>query len=200
MELDASTLSGRDAYALMIACIVPRPVAWVSTASRDGGRNLAPFSYFMGVGSKPPMLAVSVGRRKNGPKDTSRNIRETGEFVVNLCPARLAEKMVATSGEFDASVDEFEVAGLAPAPSRVVAAPGVAESPVRMECRLHQIVEPAPGVDLVIGEVLHFHLDDDVLTDGRPDPAKLNPIARLGGRTYASLGAYFELDRPSSGG
>lgn len=200
MDIDASSLSGRDAYGLMISCVVPRPVAWVSTLSSSGQRNLAPFSFFMGVGSKPPMLAVSVGQRKGGPKDTARNIRNTREFVVNICSRSLAEKMVATSGEFPADVDEFDIAGLTPSTSVVVKPPGVLESPIRMECRLHQVIEPADNLDLVLGEVVHFHLDDSILTDGQPDPEKLDPVARLGGQKYASLGAIFELGRPGSGG
>lgn len=199
MEIAASTLSPRDVYAVMTACIVPRPVAWVSTLSKEGVRNLAPFSYFMGVGSKPPMLAVSVGHRRDASKDTGRNARETGEFVVNICTRLLAEKMAATAGEYEAHVDEFEVAGLTASESKSVRAPGVFESPVRLECKLHQVVEPSDNVDLLIGEVLHFHFDDSILTDGLPDAAKLDPVARLGGPWYASLGEIFAMERPKSG-
>jgi flavin reductase (DIM6/NTAB) family NADH-FMN oxidoreductase RutF len=201
MEIDTSSLASREAYALLIASIVPRPVAWVSTQDRAGNRNLAPFSFFMGVGSSPPMLAVSIGTRKGSAKDTARNIREVGDFVVNICTRDLAERMVATSAEVGPDVDEFVLAGLTACPSVRVSSPGVAESPVRMECRLQQVVEPAGRtLDLVIGEIVHVHLDDGILTDGLPDPSKWQPIARLGGPLYASLGEIFSIPRPSSGG
>ncbi|MBY0588458.1 flavin reductase family protein [bacterium] len=200
MEIPADSVSMREAYGLLISCIVPRPVAWVSTRSADGVANLAPFSFFMGVGSKPPMLAVSVGHRHGSSKDTARNIRETGEFVVNICTRSLADRMVATSAEVGPEIDEFQLAGLTPIDSLAIQAPGVAESPIRMECRLHSIVDPAPNpVDLVLGEVIHFHLDDSILTDSLPDPMKLDPVARLGGSLYASLGEIFPIGRPDGG-
>ena len=186
----------REAYGLLIASIVPRPVAWVSTRSSDGVLNLAPFSFFMGVGSKPPMLAVSVGQRRGNPKDTTKNIRDTKDFVVNICTKELAQKMVQSSAEVGPEVDEFTLAGLTPISSVAIAAPGVKESPIRMECRLHSIVDPAPNpVDLILGEIVHFHLDDAILTAGLPDPRKLNPICRLGKSDYAALGEIFSIPR-----
>lgn len=199
MEIASEDLSGREAYALMTASIVPRPVAWVSSLSTDGVRNLAPFSYFVGVGSKPPMLAVSVGWRKGSSKDTAANIRATEEFVVNLATGSLAEQMVATSAEVAAEVDEFALAGLTPCESTSIKAPGVKESPVRMECRLHQIVRPGENpVDLVLGKIVHFHIDDSILRDGLPDAGLLDPIARLGRQEYARLGNIFTIERPST--
>lgn len=197
MEIPASSLSMREAYGLLIASIVPRPVAWVSTRGTDGILNLAPFSFFMGVGSKPPMLAVSVGHRRRDPKDTARNIRDTKEFVVNICTKELAHKMVQSSAEVGPEVDEFTLAGLTPIPSTAIAVPGVKESPIRMECRLHSIVDPAPNpVDLILGEIVHFHLNDSILTAGQPDPRKLDPICRLGQNDYASLSDIFSIPRP----
>lgn len=198
MEISSSSLSFRDAYQLMISSIIPRPVAWISTIDIDGQCNVAPFSFFMGVGGKPPMLAVSVAKRHDDHKDTSRNIRETGEFVVNICPSRMAEKMVLTSGEYSHDVDEFQVAGLTPVPSTVIKPPGVGESPLRMECKLAQIIKPGDNpADLILGEIVHFHLDDAILEDGLPSPVKFDPIARLGGQNYASLTNIREIPRPS---
>ena len=197
MEIASSSLSFRDAYAMMISSIIPRPVAWISTVDGEGGMNVAPFSFFMGVGAKPPMLAVAVAKRKDERKDTSRNIRETGEFVVNICPASMAEKMVLTSGEYSHEVDEFVVAGLTPVPSTAVRPPGVGESPLRMECRLVQIITPGENpTDLILGEVIHFHIDDAIIEDGLPSPQKLDPIARLGRQLYASLCDIREIPRP----
>ncbi len=176
MEIPASSLSMREAYGLLIASIVPRPVAWVSTRAADGVLNLAPFSFFMGVGSKPPMLAVSVGQRRGKPKDTAQNIRDTNEFVVNICTRSLADRMVQSSAEVGPDVDEFTLAGLTPIPSTAISAPGVKESPIRMECRLHSIIDPTPNpVDLILGEIVHFHLDDSILTASLPIPASSTP-------------------------
>jgi flavin reductase (DIM6/NTAB) family NADH-FMN oxidoreductase RutF len=197
MEIDPQSLSMREAYALLISSIVPRPVAWVSTVSQHGVRNLAPFSFFMGVGSKPPMLAVSIAHRQGQSKDTARNIRETAEFVVNICPATLAHRMVDTSAEVAPEVDEFELARLTATPSHAVLPPGVLESPIRLECRLHSIMAPEPNpVDLVLGEIVHFHFDDQILTGRLPDPRKLDPIARLGESYYATLGEILSIPRP----
>lgn len=199
MDIPADQLSGKQAYQLMVSCIIPRPIAWVSTRSAEGKLNLAPFSYFMGVGSRPPMLAVAIGERGGRPKDTAANIRATAEFVVSITPRALAEKMVQSSADYPPEVDEFAAAGLTPAVSARVGCPGVAESPVRMECRLHGIVTPGTNpIHLVIGEVVHFHVDDRILTDGRPDARKLDPVARLGGLEYAALGEIFTLPRPEA--
>lgn len=198
MEIDSSSLSFRDAYQLMISSIIPRPVAWISTIDNDGQRNVAPFSFFMGIGAKPPMLAVSVARRHDHQKDTARNIRDTGEFVVNMCPTQLAEKMVLTSGEYPHEVDEFQVAGLTLVASAVIKPPGVGESPLRMECKLTQIIKPGDNpADLILGEIVHFHVDDSIVENGQPSPFKLDPIARLGGQNYASLTNIHEIPRPS---
>jgi flavin reductase (DIM6/NTAB) family NADH-FMN oxidoreductase RutF len=200
MEIPADSLSAREAYALLISSIVPRPVAWISTRSEQGILNLAPFSFFMGVGSQPPLLAVSVGHRKGNPKDTTDNIRQTSQFVVNICTRSLADKMVVTSAEVSPDVDEFQLAQLTPCDSVAVRAPGVAESPIRLECQLHSIIEPTPNpVHLILGQILHFHIDDQIMTGSLPDPRKLDPIARLGNAFYASLGDIFEIARPSLG-
>lgn len=199
MQIDPATLRAREAYALMISCIVPRPVAWVSTLSADGRRNLAPFSYFMGVSASPLLLAVSVGRRKEALKDTAQNVADTGEFVVNMATRSLADKMVATSGEYSPEIDEFDVAKLSAVPSIVVRPPGVGESPIRLECRSVGIQQPGSApVDLILGEVVHLTIDDAILRDGLPDPRLLDPVARLGKNLYASLGEIFAIDRPDA--
>ena len=198
MDVDAKDLSPREIYPLMTSCIIPRPVAWISTRSQAGVLNLAPFSYFMGVGSRPPMLSVCIGQRTGRPKDTAQNIRDTQQFVVNIATCKWAEKMVQCSGDYAPDVDEFEAAGLTPSPSVWVEPPGVAESPMRMECKLYEIIKPGDNpIDLILGEVVHFHLDDAIVKDGLADAALLDPVSRLGHDEYAPLGSIFSLFRPS---
>lgn len=184
----AKDLDSATRYRLLIGSVVPRPVAWVSTLGNAGVLNLAPFSYFMGVGGDPPHLAVSANAHRGGEKDTLRNIEETGEFVVNIADEELLDAMVLTSGDHAYGVDEFALAGLTPAPCAIVRPPRVREAPIAMECRLAQVVRlgAAPRWTAVIfGEVLAWHFEDDILTDeGLPDMGLLRPVARMIGDEY----------------
>ena len=188
----------REIYALLISAIVPRPIALTSTSDGRGGRNLAPFSFFMGVSSAPPVLALSAVNRRDGQKkDTLRNIEATGEFVVNVVSEDMAEAMNLASADFPYGHDEFELAGLTPVPGVRVSAPRVAESPVQMECRLERILEVGTQpAYLVLGEIVLFHLREDVLTEGRVDATKLRPVARLGASDYAHVRDVFSMSRP----
>jgi len=188
MRIDPSTLDARAAYRLMISVVVPRPVAWVSTRGLDGSVNAAPFSYFQALSSRPPVVMISVGNRRDGtPKDTRRNIDETGEFVVGVVAEESAERMVRTSVDHPYGVSEFETAGLTALPSELVRPPRIAECAVSMECRLERALEVGRS-RVFLGEVLLFHLRDDVLLgDGTADPARLRPLGRLGGACYAPL-------------
>ena len=197
MLIDPVSLPPRDAYALLISALVPRPIAFVSTVSGDGVRNVAPFSFFGGISSNPPMVYISVGSRKEGPKDTARNILDTGEFVVNMVDEALAERMNIASAEFPPDVDEFAVTGLTPVPAERVGAPRVAESPVSMECRLERLVELGRGPSHVIfGEVLLFHVRDDLLREGLVDIQSYHPVGRLGGAQYCRVRDVFAMPRP----
>lgn len=195
MRLDPSTVPHAAMYQFMISVIVPRPVAFVSTLDREGHRNAAPFSFFCGLTSQPPLLGVSIQRREGRPKDTLRNIRETGEFVVNVVDETLAPQMVQCSGEWPAEVDEVAIAGLTTAPSERVKPPRIVEAPVSLECRLHQEVDLG-STSFVIGVILYAHVRDEVLTDGRVDPRKLKPIGRLGGDGYCYVHELFHIPRP----
>jgi flavin reductase (DIM6/NTAB) family NADH-FMN oxidoreductase RutF len=197
--IDPREHAAREIYALMISAIVPRPIALTSTTDGAGRYNLAPFSYFMGVSSVPPILAISSVQRRGGQKkDTLRNIEATGEFVVNIVTEAMAEAMNVTSTDFPHGYDEFTSSGLTPLPSERVAAPRVAESPIQMECRLERIIEVGrQPAYLILGEVVLFHLSQEVLTDGRVDVAKLKPVARLGGSDYAHVRDVFSLARPT---
>jgi flavin reductase (DIM6/NTAB) family NADH-FMN oxidoreductase RutF len=201
MKLDFSALAPRDAYQWMISTILPRPIAWVSTLSPDGKTNLAPFSFFQGITANPPTLMfVPVNNRQGGKKDTVRNIELLPEFVVNLVPYRLAEKMNATSALLPYGESEFETFGIESTPSDTVRPPRVAESPVSFECRLHQIVNIGEGplaANVVFGRILTVHIRDEILgSDGKPDARKLDLIGRLGGEAYTTTRDTFSIERP----
>jgi flavin reductase (DIM6/NTAB) family NADH-FMN oxidoreductase RutF len=197
MQIDPSKLTPKDAYLLMTACLIPRPIGWASTISADGDVNLAPFSYFGGVSSSPMTVMLSVGRRRGQPKDTAANLLATREAVLHITTRPLAAAMVATASEVAADVDEFALAGLTPQPSDRVAPPRVAEASIAMEAVLRHHMEVGDGpVDMFLLEVVRLHLDDDVLVDGRPDPARLAAVGRLGGASYCDTSQPFEITRP----
>jgi len=201
MLLDFSKLSARDAYRWMTGTILPRPIAWVSTVSREGRTNLAPFSFFQGVTSNPPtLLFVPVNLRDGTKKHTVRNIEEVPEFVVNLVSFALADRMNQTAALLPYGESEFEAFGIQSAPSQRVRPPRVAEAPVSYECTLLQVVPVGEGplaANVIFGRIQVAHVSDVVLgPDGLPDPAKLDLIGRLGGETYARTTERFELKRP----
>ncbi|HTU02387.1 MAG TPA: flavin reductase family protein [Candidatus Sulfotelmatobacter sp.] len=206
MEIEPQTLSPVALYKLLIGCIVPRPIAWVSTVSAGGSRNLAPFSFFLGVSPDPPTPAFSVGPRggdgESGirhPKDTARNIEATRECVVNVVDDALAEQMNLTSGEYAPDVDEFAVAGLTAVPSMKVSPPRIGEAPISMECRVAQILPVGRGPNsLVLGEIVYFHLRDDLYdaASGRIDMRRLKPVGRLAGHLYTHVHDVFSMQRP----
>ena len=207
MIVSPSDLSHKDLYNILLNSVGPRPIAWVSTAGASGQLNLAPFSFFNVVCVDPPLLAFAPGLRRpkqaeasrGEAKDTLRNIRDTREFVVNVVTHELAEAMNVTSGEYDASVNEFELARLTARASTIVRPPRVAESPVSFECRLHQILDfsPAPtSGSLVIGQIVSIHMNDAHLKDGRLDRNSLDLIGRLGGNQYTRTTQRFEMVRP----
>lgn len=202
MLIDPQTTRGADLYQYMVRLIGPRPIAWISTRSVEGVSNLAPYSFFNGVTSRPPSLVFSSVRKPDGGlKDSLTNIVATGEFVVNVVPYSLAESMVATSRDWEAEIDEFEMCGIEATPSALVAPLRVARSPAAFECRLMQVVEVGSGpgaASLVIGEIVAIAIDDSVLgADNFPDPAALDLIGRMGGKTYARTTDRFDLERPS---
>ena len=204
MEIDPDSRPWTSIYKILIGAVVPRPIGWISSLDEVGHRNLAPFSFFNVVCGQPPHIAFSPMIRETdaGEKDTLRNIRATGEFVVNIVTETLAEAMNITSTEFPSPIDEFEAAGLTAAPSVVVKAPRVAESPVHLECRVAHLLEigDQPGAaTLVVGRVVHLHVDPSVLLgEDKIDLAKLRPIGRLSGAAYCRVTDVFEMKRPAS--
>lgn len=195
MLLDPARVPGPEMYRFLISAVVPRPIAFVSTRGASGATNLAPFSYFNAISSVPPLLGIAIVDRPGDEKDTLRNIRETGEFVVNLVCEPMLPAMAKTAGEWPRGTSEFEVAGLTAVPSERVAAPSVGESPVQLECRLHREI-PLGNSILVVGEILLARVSDDVLTEGRVDPLKLLPVGRLGGEHYSLMREVVKEPRP----
>jgi flavin reductase (DIM6/NTAB) family NADH-FMN oxidoreductase RutF len=173
----------RSVYPLLGSLVVPRPIAWVSSRSADGIDNLAPHSFFTIVSTAPPIIVFS----SMGEKDTVRNIRATGEFVVCGSPAARLEQINVTSVEFGSDVSEFDVAGLTREASETVGAARVAQSPYALECRLVEIKEVGNGL-VVFGEVMCIAVEASVLIDGRADIERLDPIARLGGSDWSRIG------------
>jgi flavin reductase (DIM6/NTAB) family NADH-FMN oxidoreductase RutF len=200
-SVDPRVLDRRQRNNLINGLIYPRPIAWVSTVASDGTRNLAPFSFFNAFSFNPPTVGVSPGSRRGVPKDTLANVRATGEFVVNLVSASLAATANATSAELAPDVDEWELAGVTPAASEIVAPARVEEAPAALECRVHQIVElgvDEPSNALVIGRVLRVHVRDDALDEHYlPRPEALDLVGRMGGDLWARTDQQFTLPRPS---
>lgn len=197
VSLDFRELPARERYRWMVASIVPRPIAFVSSISPNGITNLAPFSYFNGVSSDPPVITISVTWRRGPTKDTAVNIEATGEFVVNIVTRTILEPMNLCSGDYPYETSEFDISGLTAVASSIVKPPRVAESPISMECRLLQIVKVGdPATSIILGEVVMLHADEQILTEGLPDPRKLDPVARLGGTLYSTVGEIIDLPRP----
>lgn len=200
MELDLESLPLAERYGLLISVIVPRPIAWVSTTGADGSLNLAPFSFFTGICANPPTVCFAPVRNREGKrKDTLVNVEATKQFVVNVATESLAEKMNASSADWPYGVSEFEKAGLTAVPSLKVKPPRVKESPVALECELLQVVtisEGPLGGNLVIGKVVHMHVDESVWKNGRIDHRDLKAIGRMEGAFYTRTRDSFEMARP----
>jgi flavin reductase (DIM6/NTAB) family NADH-FMN oxidoreductase RutF len=205
MEIDPASLSIRDRYKLLIGGIVPRPIAFVSTVSPDGRSvNLAPFSFFNGVGSNPMMLLFCPANNADGSeKDTLRNCKPVaeggaGEFVVNAAVDSYARRVAGAAEPLPYGQSEFDLVGLTPEPSVRVRPPRVRESPLAFECRTVQVIRTNPGVasggNIVMGEVLHVHVRDDLVNERlHIDAARLDAIGRMGGIEYARTRDRFQM-------
>ena len=190
-------------YNPLKACVVPRPIGWLTTIGPAGAVNLAPFSFFNVLSYDPPFVMFSAGVHEadGSKKDTVVNVEASGEFVYNMATWAQKDQMNQTAFIVDRGVDEMAAAGLEPLPSRLVRPPRVKGSPVHFECRLHQIVtlpgrKPTSEHHVVIGRVVAVHIDDEALTaDGRVDVLKIRPIARLGYKDYTSVDAVFQMEK-----
>lgn len=202
MEIDFSLLGPQECYKWLSCTVTPRPIAWVSTCSRDGVSNLAPFSFFQIICDKPPTFMVNIALKDDGqPKDTLRNIEETGELVIQLVSAVQGEMMNLSSASLGEEVSEFDYAGIESVPSKLIKPLRVQAAPVSYECRLAQII-PYPSENprwyTVYAEVLLAHIDDQVLDEnGRLDSLKLDVLGRLAGNSFCYTREQLELVRPS---
>lgn len=194
MEIDPTNLTMRENYKIMTGLVVPRPIAWITTLSEGGKVNLAPFSAFTFVSHNPPMIAVSIGRKETELKDTGYNILRDGEFVVNIANQSLMQDLHDSSAVYPADQSEADALGLATVASITVRPPRLRIAPASMECKLHMAVPLGNERNyLMVGQVKRFHVDDDLIRDGKIETRELDPIARLGGPNYATLGEIVTL-------
>ncbi|MFJ5716783.1 flavin reductase family protein [Neobacillus sp. NPDC093127] len=200
LSIDPASLSERENYKFLIGSIIPRPIAFVTTISKDGVLNGAPFSYFNIVSSNPPMISLSIQRSEGRQKDTARNVIESRQFVVHIVDEQNVGKINKTAANLPPEVSEIELANLTPVESVKISVPGVKEAKIRMECSLEHSLElggsGTPGCDLIIGKVVQFHIESDIYENGRIDPRGLAAVSRLAGNNYAKIGEVFEIERP----
>lgn len=202
MEINTESLKWKDAYKLIQGSVLPRPIAFVSSQDEEGHDNLAPFSFFTAISADPMMVCFSPMRRgtDGAKKDTLKNIEATKQFVINIVSEEIVQQMNDCATEFSSEVDEFEASGLTKAQSFAVQPRRVKESQVHLECELDQVVhyggDHAGAGSLVIGKVIHVHVNDELYENGRINTEKLNPVGRLAGATYTlPMAKTFELQR-----
>ena len=201
LSFDPKEISERQNYKFLIGTVIPRPIAFVTSISEDGVVNGAPYSYFNVVSSNPPMISVAVQRKAGQMKDTARNIVKQKEFVIHIVDHENVEKVNETAANLPHDESELTRANLTTVPSKKVTVPGVKEAKVRFECVLEQAIELGEneeiGVDLLIGKIVHYHIDESIYqSDQRIDADKLAAVSRLAGNNYAKIGEIFEIERP----
>lgn len=200
MKIDPAGLDAKGIHELMVGCIAPRPIAFVSTIGEDGVYNVAPFSFFTLMSMHPTVVGFAIGRRRGGSKkDTLVNIEFSKDYVINVVSEAIAPAMNQASGDYPSHVDEFKETGLTPVASDLVRPPRVAESPIQLECRLMQIMEfgASPRIhSFIVGEVLMVHVQDDLIVDGAIKANRLKAVGRLGEDFYCRTQDLFEMKRP----
>ncbi|MBO1264892.1 flavin reductase family protein [Proteiniclasticum sp. SCR006] len=200
ISIDPGKNSERENYKLLIGTIIPRPIAFVTTLGEGGVVNAAPFSYFNVVSSSPPLISLSIQRRKGELKDTARNILREKEFVVHGVDEENVDEVNETAASLPSWESELKLTKLTLLESDLVKVPGIQESKVRMECRLVQHMPLGDGdeigADLFIGRIVRFHIDEKVYEKGRIDPHALSPMSRLAGISYARIGEIISMERP----
>lgn len=202
LSINPKDQTERENYKLLTGTVIPRPVAFITTKSKEGVLNGAPFSYFNIVSSNPPMLSVSIQRKNGKLKDTARNIYDTREFVLHITDHDNVEQVNATAANLPSNESEIELAKLTPVESERVSVPGVKEAKVRFECKLVQAIplggvnEEEPGCDLFVGEVVLAHLDESIYENTYIKARELNAVSRLAGNHFATIGNIFSIQRP----
>lgn len=195
-------MSGGELYHTMVQTILPRPVAWILSENENGRYNLAPYSFFNGVSSSPPLVMISIGDKRDGsPKDTRKNILDRSHFVIHIPHTKLAAAVTESSAPLPYGESELELSGLETVAFEGFPVPRLAEARIAFACTHFRSVEiPEAKQILLLGKIVQFYLDDSIasLTDGRLtiDPVRLDPLARLGGELYASLGRVIEIPKP----
>ena len=201
-KIKAETLSDMQNYKLLSGSIIPRPIAFVTTQNLKGDINAVPFSFFNVVNHTSPMIAIAVQRTKGNRKDTSINIEQSGEFVVHITDEAIVNDVNETAAPLEYGVNELKRTSLSMIDSDLIKVPAIKEAKVRFECKLHQIVQLGNkdnGSDLIIGEIVMYHIDEEVyFEDSKIDANQLNPVARLAGNDYSLLGQTFTVNRPTS--
>lgn len=189
MRILPAEMGPEETYKLMTGIVVPRPIAWVTTLSAGGVANLAPFSCFTFVSNKPPMVGINVGRKAGAYKDTGRNIDDRGEFVVHIADKTMIEAVHLSAVEHPPGISEIDVLGLETVPADHVGVPRLRDAPIAVECVLHRAIAFGDtGAQFIVGEVVAFHIRDGLTTGMKIDTTALQPIARLAGPTYATIG------------
>ncbi len=188
MEIAPETLNVESTYKLLTGCVVPRPIAWVTTLSDDGRINAAPFSAFTFVSTKPPMVGISIGKKVGVMKDTPRNMLARKEFTVNIGDLGLLDQLHLSAQEYPVDVSEVEELDIEVLPAQRIKTPRIAKAPVALECILNQVVSFGERTSFYVGEIVNFHIRDGLLKNGKIETMELNPVCRLGGPNYATLG------------
>lgn len=201
ISLNPSAMSEREVFKILKGTIIPRPIAFVTTISNEKVVNGAPFSYFNIVSPNPPMISLAIQRESERIKDTARNIEMNGEFVVHIVDRDNVAKVNETAATLPYNESELELAKMTQVPSELISVPGIKEAKVRMECKIFKSIpiesEGKVVCDLIIGEVVQFHLNEEVYeVNGRINADKLNPVSRLAGSEYAKIGELFSIERP----
>lgn len=196
LEFDPAEIERREIYRLLTGSVVPRPIGWASTVNGKGVSNLAPFSFFTVVCVVPPMISLTIARNPDGSeKHTLKNAKEMGEFCFNVVTTPIWKEMVDSANGIPEGESEFDATGLTPIPSVKIKSPRVKEAPIHFECKLHQVIELGPNKHpLLIGEVVYFHVDPSVMTEKYIDMKKLDPLGRLNGFYYSTLGEILERE------
>ncbi|MCM3585164.1 flavin reductase family protein [Mesobacillus maritimus] len=195
-SIDPSVQTERENYKLLTGSIIPRPIAFVTSVSKAGVVNGAPFSYFNIVSANPPMISLSIQRTNGQQKDTARNITDMKEFVVHIVDEKNVNMVNETAASLPPDQSEVEMANFSTIPSKKVSVPGVEEAKVRMECVLEHALEIGNGTDFIIGRIVQFHIEEDIYNQGRIDAKGLAAVSRLAGNDYAKIGEVFTIKRP----
>ena len=200
LSIDPTNNSERENYKFLIGSIIPRPIAFVTTRSKEGVLNGAPFSYFNIVSSNPPMVSLSIQRKGGRQKDTAKNIIDSKEFVIHIVDEDNVDMVNETAANLPPNQSEIMLANLTPVESEKISVSGVKEAKIRMECVLEQSLElgglDVPGCDFIIGKIVQYHIEESIYENGRIDPKGLGAVSRLAGENYAKIGEVFTIERP----